>query len=77
MGNVYEVLWYCLVYFAKMDESNAAIHCAPVRYSPITFRLADLVMELIDELPSTTDDATAVLNDVNRAVGTYEEDKGR
>jgi hypothetical protein len=29
------------LHFFHLDHSNAAIHMAPVRYSPITFRLAE------------------------------------
>jgi hypothetical protein len=30
-----------LKYFAHMDQANAAIHVAEVRYSPLTFKLAN------------------------------------
>ena len=38
-----QVFDFAFTYFASMDEANAALHCAPVRYSPITFRLADVL----------------------------------
>lgn len=30
-----DLLFQCLRHFVHLDESNAAIHCATVRYSPI------------------------------------------
>jgi hypothetical protein len=58
-------LVWCLVHFEAMDRANACMHCAPVRYSPITFRLAHAVPE----------HPTAVI--VLDHVGLYEEDRGR
>ena len=67
-----DVLFQCLRHFVHLDESNAAIHCVPVRYSPITFRLAE---HLADQDSEQFEDpiVQAVLNHV----GQYEEDKGR
>lgn len=68
--NTPSVLFQCLRHFAHLDESNAAIHCAPVRYSPITFRLAEvLLLEYNDQDP--------LVNKVIDHHGEYEEDKGR
>lgn len=39
------VLWQSFRHFVHMDEANAAMHTAPVRYSPITFRLAEVLVE--------------------------------
>lgn len=36
-----DLLWQCLKHFAHLDHSNAVVHMSPVRYSPITFRLAE------------------------------------
>lgn len=65
-------LW-ALEYFAGMDESNAKVHCAPVRYSPLTFRLAESLAQEIGE------DAEwpLVVSHVLQHVGAYEEDPGR
>lgn len=63
-----EVLGQALRHFVHLDESNAAIHCAPVRFSPLTFRLAECLARL-------GDDATP--QSVLAHVGQYEEDKGR
>lgn len=38
-----DVIAFCLRHFKHLDESNAAIHMAPVRYSPITFALAERI----------------------------------
>lgn len=67
-----DLLFQCLRHFVHLDESNAAIHCAQVRYSPITFRLAEYLAELDTEW---FDDATVAT--VLSHVGQYEEDQGR
>lgn len=71
-----DVLWECFRYFVHMDESNAAIHCADVRYSPITFRLAEQLHEL-DMYPSLLKRNGDLLKRVMAANGTYAEDAGR
>lgn len=38
-------LYQSFLYFYHLDHSNAAIHMAPVRYSPITFRLAEVLSD--------------------------------
>lgn len=74
-NSIVETLAECLRYFAHHDQSNAAIHCGNVRYSPLTFRLAEC-LELIPgaNLESTLDE---LLEDVLAHHGTYAEDKGR
>lgn len=72
-----DLLHQCLRYFVHLDESNAAVHTAPVRYSPITFRLAEELMAHLrsaGEWPAE-DDGTVVR--VLSHVGQYEEDRGR
>lgn len=69
-----EVAWECFRYFVHMDESNAAIHCAPVRYSPITFRLAEHLSP--DEVVLSGRNADSLVR-VRAELGKYEEDKGR
>lgn len=67
-----EAMVWCLEYFARLDESNAKIHCAPVRYSPITFRCERALIELgVDRSEHP------VLAEVYAHDGAYEEDKGR
>lgn len=68
-GAAAEALLWCVDYFKALDESNAAIHCAPVRYSPITFRIA----EALDGLTVEHEAVFAVMS--HR--GVYAEDPGR
>ena len=64
-----------LVY--HQDHANAAMHCATVRYSPITFRFAELIhAAAYDDEYFTGDLADHVMRVINDK-GAYEEDKGR
>lgn len=67
-----EILFQCLRHFAGLDESNAAVHCAPVRWSPISFRLAEAL---------NGHDLGEIERDVVKGVlahaGAYPEDTGR
>lgn len=67
-----QILWHCFQQNYHLDHSNAQVHTAPVRYSPITFRLAEYIWE---QFPGhrVNDDLRAVW----LARGEYEEDKGR
>lgn len=66
------VIGWCLSHFVHVDEANACMHCAPVRYSPITFRVAELAITMA--APSHVHKlASEVLNHK----GQYAEDKGR
>lgn len=67
-GAVHEALRH----FVHLDESNAAIHCGEVRYSPITFRLA----EYLDAL-DLADPDDPYMRRVLAHVGQYAEDTGR
>lgn len=35
-----DIMIWCYEYFVARDQMNAKVHCAPVRWSPITERLA-------------------------------------
>jgi hypothetical protein len=75
---LWQVMWECFRHFVHFDHSNAAMHCAPVRYSPITSRLA----EHLDGMPNDIRDfippnGIPLLDDVLKHKGAYEEDKGR
>lgn len=70
-----QVLWECFRHFAHLDESNAAMHTAQVRYSPITFRVAEHLEHL--DLSWLYPTNASLLDNVLRARGTYEEDAGR
>lgn len=67
-----QILWHCFQQNFHLDHSNAQVHCATVRYSPITFRLAEYIW---DNIPSyqVNDDLRAVWLDRKQ----YEEDTGR
>jgi hypothetical protein len=66
-----EALIWCLEHLAHTDQANAAMHCAPVRYSPITFRVAEALEHAGYREESDT------LEDVLDHVGRYAEDPGR
>lgn len=66
-----EVMLEALRHFVHLDESNAAVHCGAVRYSPLTFRLAEALSR------RGVDAADSYVCDVVAHVGQYEEDKGR
>lgn len=40
-----EPAWWALVQNVQLDQSNAAVHMAVVRYSPITMALAEALEE--------------------------------
>jgi hypothetical protein len=40
-NNLYFAAHQALLYFQHMDKGNAKIHVGEVRYSPLTFRLAE------------------------------------
>jgi hypothetical protein len=67
-----QLIWHSFQQNYHADHSNAAIHCAPVRYSPITFRLCEYMW---DNFPSyqVNDDLRDVWFDRKQ----YEEDRGR
>ena len=83
---VIEAALWALQYFEHEDTANAAIHCAPVRYSPITFRLARAlhtagvgaeVAGLVVERDGIVEMYDNRIAEVLRHDGAYEEDPGR
>jgi len=72
VDRVIEAAGHALRHFVHLDESNAAIHTAQVRYSPITFRLAEALAPYAGTLDSTAEVARVIEH-----VGLYEEDSGR
>lgn len=73
-----ETTYWAFKHFFHMDHANAAIHCSNVRYSPITFRLA----EVMDSMrgPRFPEISNEVYGDVYSVLldkGVYEEDPGR
>ena len=70
-------MWDCFRHFAHLDHSNAAIHSAAVRYSPITFRLAEALNEMRFEAVPADEVSRLLLDEVLAHLGTYPEDTGR
>jgi hypothetical protein len=68
-NNLYMSAHLALLHFKHMDQANAQIHCGEVRYSPLTFRLAEAL--------SATGWRSDAIADVMGHRGAYEEDKGR
>jgi hypothetical protein len=72
--DVHEVLLWCFEQNYHADKMNAAIHCAPVRFSPLTFRLYEKLWAMI--WPKGMD-ITQEMAEVRSHIGDYEEDPGR
>lgn len=53
------------------DKANAAIHTSEVRFSPLTFRLAEALLAECDHVECDH------VEEVMRDVGKYAEDRGR
>jgi hypothetical protein len=64
-----EAAMHAFLHFYHADYSNAEFHCAKVRFSPITFRLAEALVE--------ADYVRDEVLLVNSHRGRYEEDEGR
>ena len=67
------LLTWCFKQNFHADHMNAAIHMAAVRYSPITFRLA----EAISEVTTVNNERYQAVYTVMLDKGLYEEDMGR
>jgi hypothetical protein len=65
----FELMIEAFLHFYHLDHSNAPVHMAEVRYSPITFQLG----RMLDNLGATGDE----LANVRRHDGAYEWDLGR
>jgi len=68
-----EILVWAFRQNFHLDHSNASIHCAAVRYSPLTFRLAEQINLLTPVSNEVYQDVYTVLLDK----GAYVEDAGR
>lgn len=72
--SLFDTVTFAFLQNYHLDHSNATIHCAKVRYSPLTFRLAEHLYGLAEPFDRTLcDEAVAVLRDK----GAYPEDTGR
>jgi hypothetical protein len=70
-----DILVWCFQFHANTDRANAAVHMSPVRYSPITFALAE---ELgTDEGIPEADPVRELLHDVLAHRQQYPLDRGR
>lgn len=79
MSDTRIALGWCLRHFKSADEANAAVHCAPVKYSPITFAVAQCVHDLIESevVPSFDFEAADMAGVVLSHRDLYELDSGR
>lgn len=68
-----DAIQWSFLYFFHMDKANACMHCAPVKFSPITFRLFDALSGLWSE----DEDITQEMAEVRDHRGTYDLDPGR
>lgn len=73
-------LWWAFVHVYHEDHANAAMHTAAVRYSPITFRLAECLSReerTLDLAEMSLGGFLHELVQVQNHAGRYNEDKGR
>ena len=71
-----QVLWQAFEHFAHTDMANAATHLSGVRWSPLTFRLADQ-LDAMGVEPHLAGSNARLLEAVQTARGQYPEDRGR
>ena len=67
-----DILWQSFLHMYHLDHSNAPIHTSAVRYSPLTFRLAEYLWSTFPNYRNNTPLISVILDS-----GQYEEDKGR
>jgi hypothetical protein len=70
---VKDALLWAFEHLYHQDKANACMHCAPVRFSPLTFRLAEALRDDWSEHEDYTQELAEALNHL----GKYEEDPGR
>jgi hypothetical protein len=66
-------LMWAFLYFYHMDKANACVHCAPVKFSPITFRFFHFLLADIPDDQDITQEMAEVKSHLNQ----YELDPGR
>lgn len=69
---LHEILWFSFLHMYHLDHSNAPIHCGIVRYSPLTFRLAEYMWRHYPGYRNHESLRAVILDS-----GAYEEDLGR
>jgi hypothetical protein len=80
MYPVAHALYESFLHFYHLDHSNAAVHMAPVRYSPITFRLAECLSDNTHGIYIQVAHEGWSENELSLVMadkGRYVEDKGR
>lgn len=73
MFNMSEPLGWAFQQNYHADKMNAAVHCAPVKFSPLTFRLCAALFSCWTD----DEDITAEMREVREHTGMYAEDPGR
>lgn len=68
-----DALLWSFYHFFHMDKANACMHCAPVRFSPITFRCYEVLMATWP----VEEDIPQEMAEVAHHKGQYELDPGR
>lgn len=68
----YDALYWACKHLIHADKANACIHTAPVRYSPLTFRLVQLLVALEPDYQASDE-----ISEVLRHLGSYDQDMGR
>jgi hypothetical protein len=69
-----DILLWCFLQNYHLDKSNACVHCAPVRFSPLTFRIYE---KLVQVWLAVGEKFTVEMAEVRDHLGKYEEDQGR
>jgi hypothetical protein len=73
-----DTLLWALKQNYHLDKSNAAVHTSPVRYSPLTFRLAEALVDMgFLERSEPDPEGVHILAEVTTDAGAYAEDPGR
>lgn len=68
-----DAIQWAFLHFYYMDKANACMHCAPVKFSPLTFRLLDALAGLWPE----DEDWSQMMAEVRDHRGSYDPDPGR
>ena len=66
-------IYHAFLHFYYLDKSNAAIHLAPAKFSPIVFRLAEFLEDPLNNCRTMTPEVAEVL----QHLGKYPLDPGR
>lgn len=69
-----EAAYQAFEHFYHQDLANAHIHCSPVRFSPITFRLAEALAVWDESVGGSSAEGVVRVLDHR---GHYAEDRGR